>query len=43
MQKEIYFEEDEIDDKKKILIGMLDLIGIAIFTIVGLIIKNMYF
>ena len=43
MQKEIYFEEDEIDDKKKILIGMLGLIGIAIFTIVGLIIKNMYF
>ena len=42
MQKEIKFEE-EIDDKKKIQIGLINLIGIIIFTIVGLIIKNIFF
>lgn len=43
MQKEIKFEEEEIDDKKKIQIGLINLIGITIFTIVGLIIKNIFF
>lgn len=35
--------DEEIDDKKKILIGMIDLIGIMTFTIVGLIIKHIFF
>lgn len=43
MQKEIKYEEEEIDDKKKIQIGLFNLIGIIIFTIVGLIIKNIFF
>ena len=35
--------EDEMDDKKKIIIGIADLIGIMLFTIIGLIIKHMFF
>ena len=33
-------EEDNVDDKKKILIGFMNLIGIIIFTTIGLIIKH---
>lgn len=36
-------DEEEVDDKKKILIGMIGLIGMALFTIVGIIIKNIFF
>ena len=32
-------EEEEMSDKQKIIIGILDLIGIMAFTIIGLIIK----
>ena len=35
--------EEDMDDKKKILIGILDLIGIMAFTIIGLIIKHIFF
>ncbi len=33
-------EEDNVDDKKKILIGFMNLIGIILFTTIGLIIKH---
>lgn len=33
-------EVDNVDDKKKILIGYLNLIGIILFTIIGLVIKD---
>ena len=42
MEKEMKLEE-AIDDKKKILIGIINLVGITIFTVVGLIIKNILF
>lgn len=33
-------EEDNVDDKKKIIIGFMNLIGIILFTTIGLIIKH---
>lgn len=33
-------EIDNVDDKKKILIGFINLIGIILFTIIGLVIKH---
>ena len=35
--------EEETDNKKEILIGILYLIGIMVFTIIGLIIKHIFF
>ena len=35
--------EEELDDKKKIWIGIANLIGIAIFTVIGLIVKHIFF
>ena len=35
--------EEEIDDKKKIRSGIANLIGIAVFTIIGLIVKHIFF
>lgn len=43
MQNNAKLEEEEISDKKKIQIGMFNLIAIAVFTIVGLIVKNIFF
>lgn len=40
-KKEIKIAEiDNIDDKKKILIGLINLIGIILFTVIGLIVKH---
>lgn len=36
-------EKEEIDTKKEMLIGILGLTGVALFTIIGLIIKHMFF
>ena len=36
-------EAEQDKNKKDIIIGILGLMGIATFTIVGLIIKHMYF
>ncbi len=33
-------EVDDVDDKKKILIGIINLIGIILFVIIGLLIKH---
>lgn len=35
--------EEEVNDKKDIHIGILSLIGITAFTVIGLIIKHMFF
>jgi len=35
--------DEEIKDKKDIYIGIFNLIGITLFTIIGLIIKHMFF
>ena len=43
MEKDIYYNEEEIDDKTKIRIGIFNLIGIMAFTIVGLILKHLFF
>ena len=34
---------EEIDDKKKIAIGIANLVGIILFTVIGIIIKNLFF
>lgn len=36
-------EEKDVDDKKKRIIGILELIGLMLFTVIGLIIKNLFF
>lgn len=33
-------KEDNVDDKKKILIGYINLIGIILFTVIALAIKH---
>lgn len=35
--------ENKKENKKDIIIGMLGLIGITVFTVVGLIIKHIFF
>ena len=35
--------EEEIENKKNITIGIINLIGITAFTIIGLIVKHMFF
>ena len=34
---------EEIDDKKKIAIGIANLVGIILVTVIGIIIKNLFF
>ncbi len=36
-------EEENVEDKKKKLIGILDLVGIILSTAIGLIVKNLFF
>ena len=35
--------DEEMDDKKKIKIGIAGLIGITVLTVIGLIVKHIFF
>lgn len=42
MENEVKLEE-KVDNKKEILIGIFNLMGIMAFTVIGLVIKHLYF